>query len=63
MPWRRIGDTRGGIYIYKGFSQLLRDVLEIAGANSPTATTQLRVEDNHVRIINGDYQAGFFLPE
>jgi tRNA (uracil-5-)-methyltransferase len=52
---------------------LLRDSLEIPGGNSPTATTQLGVKDNHVCITDHkatvrervgdllfDYQAGSF---
>ncbi|KAI0292965.1 S-adenosyl-L-methionine-dependent methyltransferase [Multifurca ochricompacta] len=62
------------IYTYKkGVSLLLRDSLEIPGGNSPTATTELAVEDNHVCITDHkatvrervrdllfDYQAGSF---
>jgi tRNA (uracil-5-)-methyltransferase len=52
---------------------LLRDSLEIPGGNSPTATTQLGVKDNHICITDHkatvrervgdllfDYQAGSF---
>src|ERR1700761_6022812 len=62
------------IYSYKkGVSLLLRDSLEIPGGNSPTATTQLGVKDNHICITDHkatvrervgdllfDYQAGSF---
>ncbi|KAI9452425.1 S-adenosyl-L-methionine-dependent methyltransferase [Lactarius psammicola] len=62
------------IYTYKrGVSLLLRDSLEIPGGNSPAATTQLGVKDNHVCITDHkatvrervgdmlfDYQAGSF---
>jgi tRNA (uracil-5-)-methyltransferase len=62
------------IYSYKkGVSLLLRDSLEIPGGNSPTATTELTAEDQHVCITDHkatvrervgdllfDYQAGSF---
>ena len=54
-------------------SLLLRDSLEIPGGNSPTATTELAAEDNHICITDHkatarervgdllfDYQAGSF---
>jgi tRNA (uracil-5-)-methyltransferase len=62
------------IYSYKkGVSLLLRDSLEIPGGNSPTATTELAAQDQHVCITDHkatvrervgdllfDYQAGSF---
>ena len=66
--------THRKIFTYKkGVSLLLRDSLEIPGGNSPTATTQLEVKDNHICITDHkatvrervgellfDYQAGSF---
>ena len=66
--------THRKIFTYKkGVSLLLRDSLEILGGNSPTATTQLEVKDNHICITDHkatvrervgellfDYQAGSF---
>jgi len=67
-------DIEKKIYTYKkGVSLLLRDSLEIPGGNSPTATTELGVKDNHICITDHkatvrervgdllfDYQAGSF---